>query len=105
LNYFAFRFNSFGDSALKLNIYAWPQMTPSGGFVPYAEFARIKEEVLLSVAAIARRHGCELLQPLSYIHLRAADGPELSAAATRSGTGDRSIAHGTAGSGKEDPGM
>src|SRR5690625_417283 len=73
LNYFVLRFDSFGDTALKLNVYAWPQMTPKRDFVPYAEFARIKEEVLLTVAGIALDHGCELIQPLSYVYLRDED--------------------------------
>src|SRR5699024_9359454 len=59
LSYFVFRFDSFGERALKLYVYAWVQASPPGGFVPYADFARVKEEVLLSIADIARQHGCE----------------------------------------------
>lgn len=70
LAYFVFRFDSFGDAALKLNIYAWPQTVPAGDFLPYAEFARIKEEVLLSIVGIARDHGCELILPVSHLYLR-----------------------------------
>lgn len=70
IGYFVFRFDSFGDSALKLYIYAWAQTTPNVGFLPYAEFMRIKEEVLLAIADIARRHGCDLLLPASNIYLR-----------------------------------
>jgi MscS family membrane protein len=70
LAYFVFRFDGFGDRALKLNIYAWPQTVPPGSFLPYAEFARIKEEMLLSIADIARDHDCELVLPVSNLYLR-----------------------------------
>lgn len=74
LNYFVFRFDSFGDAALKLQIYAWPQNTPEPTFLPYAEFARIKEDVLLTIASIALDEGCELIQPFSHVYLRDEEG-------------------------------
>lgn len=70
LNYFTFRFDSFGDNAIKLYIYAWAQNSPKGGFLPYAEFARIKEEVLLGIVDIARNHGCDLRLPVANIYMR-----------------------------------
>jgi hypothetical protein len=69
-----FRFDSFGDAALKLQIYAWPQNTPEPTFLPYAEFARIKEDVLLTIASIALDEGCELIQPFSHVYLRDEEG-------------------------------
>ncbi|MGH8273257.1 MAG: mechanosensitive ion channel family protein [Gammaproteobacteria bacterium] len=69
LAYFVFRFDSFGDAALKLNIYAWPQTVPEPKFLPYAEFARIKEEVLLQVADIAIKHGAKLALPISNVYM------------------------------------
>ncbi|HEX5313459.1 MAG TPA: mechanosensitive ion channel domain-containing protein [Gammaproteobacteria bacterium] len=77
LAYFVFRFDSFGDAALKLNLYAWPQSAPDGGFLPYAEFARIKEEVLLAIAAIAVDEGCDLIQPNTHVYVRQGGGAEL----------------------------
>ncbi|HET7371400.1 MAG TPA: mechanosensitive ion channel family protein [Gammaproteobacteria bacterium] len=77
LAYFVFRFDSFGDAALKLNIYAWPKATSQAMFLPYAEFARIKEEVLLAMASIAIDEGCELVQPFSHVYLREEGPPDL----------------------------
>lgn len=69
LSYFVFRFDNFGDKALKLYLYAWAQTVPHGGFVPYAEFMRIKEEILLDVVDIAHQQGCELILPLAHVQL------------------------------------
>lgn len=73
LKYFVFRFNQFGDGALKLLLYAWVQTEPAGAFVPYAEFMRAKEELLLGLADIALAHGCTLLLPVSSVYLHAQD--------------------------------
>lgn len=69
IGYFVFRFDSYGDGALKLFIYAYAQ-TADATFLPYGDFMRIKQEVLLAVASIARKHGCELLLPISHVYLR-----------------------------------
>lgn len=70
VGYFVFRFDRFGDNALKLFLYAWVRTTPAGGFLSYADFMRVKEELLLAIAAIAKAQGCELIQPISSLHLR-----------------------------------
>jgi len=70
LAYFVFRFDSFGESTLKLYLYAWAQSVPYGSFVPYAEFMRIKEEILLDIVDIAHTQGCELVLPITHVHLR-----------------------------------
>lgn len=75
LNYFVFRFSGFGDKALKLNIYAWIQSVPSGGFVPYAAFAEAQEEILMDIADIARSKGCEVL-PLNHVWLKEFPQPQ-----------------------------
>jgi MscS family membrane protein len=102
LNYFVFRFDSFGDAALKLNIYAWPQTTPNAKFLPYAEFARIKEEVLLAIADIARNAGCELIQPITHVYLRGGGQPALPAPAAGIETGPVPLPENTSGSGEGD---
>src|SRR5699024_7725546 len=38
INYHSFRFDGFGDAALKLYVYAWVQTVPQATFLPYAEF-------------------------------------------------------------------
>lgn len=72
VGYFVFRFDQFGDGALKLILYAWVRTTPAGGFLSYADFMRIKQELLLAIAAIAGDLGCELMQPISNVHLHGA---------------------------------
>lgn len=70
VDYFSFRFDGFGDRALKLNIYAWVRQRDGGGFLPYAEFARIKQEILLSLMDLARNQGCDLNLPVTNIYMR-----------------------------------
>ncbi len=70
LGYFVFRFAHFGDGALRLSVYAYVQTNPPGTFLPYAEFCRIREDILLAIAAIARAQGCELILPASNLYLR-----------------------------------
>lgn len=69
LKYFVFRFDSFGDGALKLLLYAWVQTTPAGAFVPFADFMQSKQELMLGLADIALAQGCTLLLPISNVHL------------------------------------
>lgn len=60
IGYFVFRFASFGDSSLQLAIYAYAQTQA------YAEYMRIKEEVLMAIAGIVRGHGCTMVLPLTH---------------------------------------
>lgn len=80
LNYFVFRFDKFGEGALKLLVYAWAQTVPGGSFLPYAEYMRIKEEIMLEIADIALRHGCELVFPVANVY--APEGLPLQAGKT-----------------------
>lgn len=75
IGYFVFRFDSFGETALKLYVYAWAQTVPAGTFLPYADYMRIKEDVLLSIADIARNRGCTLILPVSHVYLPEGTGP------------------------------
>src|SRR5690606_18595103 len=61
--FFVVNFDSYGDYALKLFVYAFTITTS------YAEYMQIKEEVLLEVAAIIRRHGAKLAVPTSTVHM------------------------------------
>lgn len=67
--YFVFRFDKFGDAALKLMLYVWVQPDPNGSFVPYADFMRVKEEIMLGITDIALANGCELIFPVSNVYL------------------------------------
>jgi MscS family membrane protein len=77
-DFFVFNFDTCGDFALKLLLYAFTVSTD------YAEYMAVKEDILLKVAAIVRKHGGELAVPTSTIHMP--DGvrfqPELSQAAS-----------------------
>src|SRR3546814_1003873 len=75
IGYFVFRFDSFGDTSLKLYVYAWAQTAPRRSFLPYAEYMRIKEDVLLSLADIAQKRGCKLILPVSHVYLPDGLGP------------------------------
>lgn len=61
--FFVVNFDSYGEFALRIFIYAFTITTS------YAEYMQIKEELLLGVADIVRRHGAELAVPTSTIHL------------------------------------
>lgn len=54
-------FDSYGEFALKLLIYAFTRTTD------YAEYMRIKEDVLVRVAGIVRDHDAELAVPASTV--------------------------------------
>jgi MscS family membrane protein len=77
-DFFVFNFDTCGDFALKLLLYAFTVSTD------YAEYMAVKEDILLKVAAIVRKHGGELAVPTSTIHMP--DGvrfqPELPQAAS-----------------------
>lgn len=68
LSYFVFRFNGFGESALKINIYAWVTSVPGGSFVPYGDFAKSQEEILLALTDIAHKKGCSAI-PVNHVHI------------------------------------
>jgi len=78
LSYFVFRFSGFGESALKINIYAWVTSVPSGSFVPYGNFAKSQEEILLALTDIAHRKGCSAI-PASHLHINKSNHRSASA--------------------------
>ena len=61
--FFVFRFDTCGDFALKLFLYAFTTSTD------YTEYMTIKEDVLLKIAAIVRAHDAELAVPTSTVHV------------------------------------
>ncbi len=77
LKYFVFQFDSFGDRALKLMLYAWVQADPPGQFVPFADFMKAKQTLMLGLADIALSHNCTLILPTSTIHLHDKTPPRL----------------------------
>jgi MscS family membrane protein len=60
--FFVFRFDTCGDSSLKLFLYAFTVSTA------YVEYMRVKEDLLLKIAAIVRRHGAELATPATTLY-------------------------------------
>ncbi|MFT0534373.1 mechanosensitive ion channel family protein [Castellaniella hirudinis] len=75
LKYFVFQFDSFGDRSLKLLLYAWVQTAPPGKFVPFAEFMKAKQALMLGLADIALSHGCTLILPVNTVHLHEMNTP------------------------------
>lgn len=67
IGYFVFRFDSFSERALKLCLYAYADTTA------YATYMQIKEEILLAIADIARRHGANLVLPVANVYMPQAD--------------------------------
>jgi MscS family membrane protein len=61
--FFVFRFDTCGDFALKLLLYAFTVTTD------YEEYMRVKEDLLLKIAAIVREHGGQLAVPTSTVHM------------------------------------
>lgn len=64
-DYLVFRLDGFGAYALKLYLYAYT----AGNIVAYTEFMRVKQDVLLRIAAIIVRHGARLAVPVSTVYL------------------------------------
>lgn len=62
-SFYVFRFDSYGDFALKLFLYAFTTTTD------YSEYMRAKEELLLAVARIIREKGGELAIPVSNVQV------------------------------------
>lgn len=61
--FWVFRFDSYGDRTLKLFLYAFPFATA------YVDFMRIKEELLLSIAAIVQAEGGNMSLPVTHVSL------------------------------------
>lgn len=80
VDYFVFRFDCFGERALQLYLYAYVRATA------YADFMRIKEELLLAIAGIVRRQGCELVLPLAHVQVAGADPLRTAESPTRADT-------------------
>ena len=76
-DFFAFNFDSCGESSLKLFLYAFTVSTD------YNDYMNVKEDVLLKMAGIIRRHGAQLSMPISTVYMP--EGLQLQRAA-RSGT-------------------
>lgn len=76
-DFFAFNFDSCGESSLKLFLYAFTVSTD------YNDYMNVKEDVLLKIATIIRRHGAQLSMPISTVYMP--EGLQLQRAA-RSGT-------------------
>lgn len=62
-DFFIFRFDTYGDFALKLFLYAFTVGTD------YNEYMSVKEDILLKIATIVRSHGGELAVPTSTVHM------------------------------------
>ncbi len=62
-DFFVFNFDTCGDFALKLFLYAFTTGTD------YNEYMETKEDILLRIAEIVRRHGGELAVPTSTVHM------------------------------------
>jgi MscS family membrane protein len=62
-DFFVFRFDTYGDFALKLFLYAFTTSTS------YTAYMTTKEDVLLKIAAIVRNHDAELAVPTSTVHM------------------------------------
>jgi len=62
-DFFVFNFDTCGDFSLKLLVYAFTVGTD------YNEYMDTKEDILLRIADIVRRHGGELAVPTSTVHV------------------------------------
>jgi MscS family membrane protein len=62
-DFFIFRFDTCGDFALKLFLYAFTTSTD------YTAYMTTKEDILLKIAAIVRNHDAELAVPTSTVHM------------------------------------
>ncbi|HEY9578901.1 MAG TPA: mechanosensitive ion channel family protein [Rhizorhapis sp.] len=62
-DFFAFNFDTCGDFALKLFLYAFTVSTD------YNDYMNVKEDILLKIAALVRKHGGELAVPARTLHL------------------------------------
>jgi MscS family membrane protein len=60
---YVFRFDTCGDFALKLYLYAFTITTG------YADYMETKEDLLLRIVRIVHDHGAELAVPVSTVHV------------------------------------
>jgi len=68
-DYIVFRFDSYGEFSLKLYLYAYT----SGAITAYTDYMRVKQDLLLKIAAIISQHGAKLAVPVAAVHL--SEGP------------------------------
>lgn len=71
-DYLIFRFDSYGEYALKLYLYAYT----SGAITAYTDYMRVKQDLLLKIAAIIAQHGARLATPVSTVHLSERPAPQ-----------------------------
>jgi MscS family membrane protein len=64
-DYLIFKFDSYGEYSLKLYLYAYT----SGAITAYTDFMRVKQDLLLKIAAIIAQHGAELAVPVAAVRL------------------------------------
>lgn len=64
-DYLVFRFDGYGDYALKLYLYAYTPTKLSA----YTEYMRVKQDMLLKIAEIVAQHGAKLAVPVSNVYL------------------------------------
>lgn len=62
-DFFVFNFDTCGDFAIKCLLYAFTRSTD------YSEYMKVKEDILLKIAAIVRKHEAELAVPVSTVHV------------------------------------
>jgi len=64
-DYLIFKFDSYGEYSLKLYLYAYT----SGAITAYTDYMRVKQDLLLKIAAIITQHGARLAVPVAAVHL------------------------------------
>src|SRR5699024_10047572 len=63
-DYLVFKFDGYGEYALRLYLYAYTVRAVTA----YTEYMRVKQDVLLKIAAIVAEHGAKLAVPVSAVH-------------------------------------
>jgi MscS family membrane protein len=64
-DYIVFRFDSYGEYSLRLYLYAYT----AGTVTAYTDYMRVKQNLLLNLAAIIAQHGAKLAVPVSTVYL------------------------------------
>jgi MscS family membrane protein len=64
-DYLVFRFDSFGEYSLKLYLYAYT----SGQVTNYTDYMRVKQDILLKIAAIIAQNGAKLAVPVAAVRV------------------------------------
>jgi MscS family membrane protein len=62
-DFFAFNFDTYGDFSLKLFLYAFTVSTD------YNEYLNVKQDILVRIAEIVKRHGGRMAVPTSTVHV------------------------------------